>query len=259
MNLSLFPDLERDRVSRAPRARAAAAAARTPRPAPISTGWRAVDALLAGGGLPRGRIVELSGAWSSGKTALALGAAARLTSRGRVVAYVDVRRELYPPTAEALGVDLGRLLVVRPPPVAAAIARAAEIVARSGEAPLVLIDLPDGHRLDDAAAARLAAAAAASATAVVVLAARPGAVPRPAVRLEVHADPADAGHGASVSIHVRAAHGRAAAPGAVARIALARGHDGFHRADAAARLTALELPPPVLRARTPTDDARSDP
>src|SRR5262245_261916 len=79
----------------------------------VPTGFPSVDALL-GGGLPRGRVTEIVGAASSGKTTLALSAAALVTGGGRLVAYVDARRELYPPSAAALGVDLERLLVVRP-------------------------------------------------------------------------------------------------------------------------------------------------
>src|SRR5262249_59700210 len=80
----------------------------------LPTGCAALDQAL-GGGLPRGRLVELSGAWSSGKGSLALSAAARVTASRRLCAYVDARAELYPPSAAALGVDLVRLLVVRPP------------------------------------------------------------------------------------------------------------------------------------------------
>src|SRR5262245_5227193 len=119
---------------------------------PLATGSAAVD-MLIGGGLPRGRLVEMAGPWSSGKTALALAAAARVTAQGGLVAYIDARRELYPPAAAQLGVDLERLLVVRPPPAAAAIARAGEIVARSRAFALVLLDFPEGQQLEDAAAA----------------------------------------------------------------------------------------------------------
>lgn len=61
-------------------------------PAGLPTGLAEVDAVL--GGLPRGRVAELLGPWSSGKTSIALAAAARATQAGGLVAWVDPRREL---------------------------------------------------------------------------------------------------------------------------------------------------------------------
>ena len=80
---------------------------------PIPTGTE-IDGKLLGGGFPRGRVAEVAGARSSGKAALALQAAAQATRAARLVAWIDAPRELYPPAAAALGVELGRLLVVRP-------------------------------------------------------------------------------------------------------------------------------------------------
>jgi recombination protein RecA len=150
---------------------------------PLGTGCARLDSLL-GGGLPRGRLVEVAGPWSSGKTALVLGAVARVTGRRQLCAYIDGRGELYPPSAAALGVDLERLLVVRPPP--RDVARAAEIVARSGAFPLVVIDLPDDQRIEDGTAGRLRAASAAGPT-LVALATRPGGLSAAVVKLEVAA------------------------------------------------------------------------
>ena len=151
----------------------------------LSTGCARLDQVL-GGGLPRGKLVEVAGPWSSGKTALVLGTAARLTAgeRKRLCAYVDGRGELYPPSAAALGVDLERLLIVRPP--AREVARAAEIVARSGAFTLIVLDLPDGQRIEDGAAGRLRAAAAAGPT-VVALTSQPGALAAAVLKLEVTA------------------------------------------------------------------------
>jgi recombination protein RecA len=158
------------------------AQAERPREAPLPTGSAPVDALLQGG-LPRGRVTEVAGAWSSGKTALLFGAMAELTRARRLCAYIDGRGELYPPSAAALGVDLERLLVVRPP--GKGLVRAAEIVAKSGAFALAVVDLPDGERLDDAASGRLRAAAAGGGAAVVVLSPVPGAVAQASVKLQV--------------------------------------------------------------------------
>src|SRR5688500_12678675 len=78
---------------------------------PLASGWTQVDDLL-GGGLPRGRLTEIAGARSCGKTSLALVTAARVTQGGQLVAWVDGASELYPPAAAASGVDLERLLLV---------------------------------------------------------------------------------------------------------------------------------------------------
>jgi RecA/RadA recombinase len=150
--------------------------------APLALGRPDVDARL-GGGLPRGRIVEIAGDWSSGKTTLLFGAMAQLTARRQLCAYVDGRGELYPPAAAALGVDLERLLVVRPP--ARGAARAGEIVARSAAFPLVVLDLGEGDRIDEPAAARLRAAVSGTPTVVAALTTRAGAVAQAAVKLHV--------------------------------------------------------------------------
>jgi hypothetical protein len=79
----------------------------------ISCGLAEVDALL-GGGLPLGAITELTGPHSSGRTTLALATLAGLTQQGHSCAYVDVSDALDPLSAAALGMDLRRLLWVRP-------------------------------------------------------------------------------------------------------------------------------------------------
>src|SRR5512145_3184849 len=76
-------------------------------------GIEVVDAVLPGGGFARGGLAELAGGPASGKTAVALALLARLGGE-ELFAWVDGRGELYPPAAAARGVDLGRLLVVRP-------------------------------------------------------------------------------------------------------------------------------------------------
>ena len=157
----------------------------------LPTGNPRLDALL-GGGWPRGRIVEVAGAWSSGKTSLLLRSLAEVTRRRQLGAWIDGRGELYPPSAATLGVDLDRLLVVRPSPSSTgggrgggAAARAGEIVARSAAFPLVVLDLADDERLEDGALARLRAAAAAGGAVVAALTGRAGVVTQAAVKLEV--------------------------------------------------------------------------
>src|SRR5688572_15396203 len=145
---------------------------------PLPTGLAPLDALLEGG-VPRGRVTEIAGRRSAGRATVALTAAAQATGRGQLVAWIDARRELYPPSAAALGVDLARLLVVRP--TAKGAARAAEITSKSRAFPLVVVDLADGEMIGEPAVARLVGNGAA----VMVLAARVGQVTRAAVRLEV--------------------------------------------------------------------------
>jgi protein ImuA len=81
----------------------------------VSSGRPEVDALLPGGGFPRGALVDLAGGPASGKTGLVLSALAAAMGRERLAAFVDGRGELYPPALLAFGIDLDRLLVVRSP------------------------------------------------------------------------------------------------------------------------------------------------
>jgi hypothetical protein len=152
---------------------------------PVATGWDAVDA-LCGGGLAGGKVAEVIGPRSSGKMSFAFAAVARATAAGHLVAWIDAAHELHPPSAVALGVELDRLLVVRPPATAIAAARATEIVARSNAFALIVIDLPHGARLTEHAGSRLRVAVHESGVGVVALAGAP-AVPHPALRLEVSA------------------------------------------------------------------------
>jgi hypothetical protein len=155
---------------------------------PLTTGWREVDRLL-GGGLPRGRTSEASGARSSGKASLALAATASATTAGQLVAWIDGAGELWPPAAAAAGVDLARLLLVRLPGAPAVdLARAGEIAARSRAFPLVVVDLPAGV-LTERAANRLRAAAHEAGVAVLVLTGRRGALPQAHCQLELAAQP----------------------------------------------------------------------
>ncbi len=152
-----------------------------------ATGLGELDALLAGG-LPRGGICEFSGEASSGKTALSLSIAARCTTKGELVAYLNARGELYPPTAAALGVDLARLLVVsfsRSDALAIDLARATEILIRCRHIPLIIIDLPETRALAPARAQRLRQVAHAVGTSLVTLSDRKGATIGASVRIQV--------------------------------------------------------------------------
>lgn len=114
---------------------------RPPRhPAFRPTGRGEVDALLPGGGLPCGALTALCGGPASGKTALALSALATCTGKGELAAFLDGRGELYPPAAAALGVELPRVLWVRPPDPSTGL-WAAEALLASSAFSVVVVDL----------------------------------------------------------------------------------------------------------------------
>lgn len=124
----------------------------------VESGIGCVDALLPGG-FPRGAMIELIGSPGSGKTAIAVGVVARAMGEGALAAWIDGRGELYAPAVHLGGVDLERLLIVRPggdaplPPSGAAPSRgvhvsarralwAAEAVLGSGAFAAVVMDVP---------------------------------------------------------------------------------------------------------------------
>src|SRR6202043_1865920 len=80
----------------------------------ISTGSIAVDAAMGIGGFPRGRISEIYGPESSGKTTLALQVVAEAQKKGGMAAFIDVEHALDPVYARKLGVDVDNLLVSQP-------------------------------------------------------------------------------------------------------------------------------------------------
>ena len=80
----------------------------------IPTGALALDLALGVGGLPRGRVVEIFGPESSGKTTLALHAVAEAQRNGGICAYVDAEHALDPVYAKAIGVDVDELLISQP-------------------------------------------------------------------------------------------------------------------------------------------------
>ena len=80
----------------------------------VSTGSLGLDIALGIGGLPRGRVIEIYGPESSGKTTLALHAVAEIQKKGGVAAYVDAEHALDPGYAKKLGVDIDELLISQP-------------------------------------------------------------------------------------------------------------------------------------------------
>jgi hypothetical protein len=98
-----------------------------------------IDDLLDGG-LPRGRVSELVGPLSSGKTSLLIAFLAAATRRSEIMAYVDLADSLQPPSFAAAGVELERLLWVRPTSLKDAV-RCTEIILQAGGFAAVALDL----------------------------------------------------------------------------------------------------------------------
>jgi len=104
----------------------------------ISSGAITLD-LALGGGLPKGRIIEIYGPESAGKTTLALHAVAEVQKKGGVAAYVDAEHALDPAYSAALGVDIANLLVSQPDNGEAALEIVDQLV-RSSAVDIVVID-----------------------------------------------------------------------------------------------------------------------
>ena len=105
----------------------------------IPTGSVALDVALGVGGLPRGRIVEIYGPESSGKTTLTLHAIANAQKAGGIAAFIDAEHALDPVYAQKLGVDIDALLVSQPDTGEQAL-EIADMLIRSGSVDLVVID-----------------------------------------------------------------------------------------------------------------------
>ena len=171
----------------------------------LASGRPEVDALLPEGGFPRGALSALFGGPASGKTGVALSALREAQGSGALAAFVDGRGELYPPAALALGVDLARLLIVRPAHGPSRGARdrdrdrgernaalpglwAAEVLLASGAFAAVAIDVPL-HDLPasraEAMLRRLRAAAEKGGAAALLLAAPGGPAIPAALRLDL--------------------------------------------------------------------------
>src|SRR6516225_5264864 len=105
----------------------------------IPTGALSLDIALGGRGLPRGRIVEIFGPESSGKTTVALHAVAQAQKQGGVGAYIDAEHALDPGWAKRIGVDLESLLVSQPSHAEEAL-KIAEMLVKSNAVDVIVID-----------------------------------------------------------------------------------------------------------------------
>ena len=105
----------------------------------ISTGSLGLDIALGIGGLPRGRIIEIYGPESSGKTTLALHVAAEAQKKGGVCAFVDAEHALDPAYAKKLGVDIDELVISQPDAGEQAL-EIADTLVRSGAVDVLVVD-----------------------------------------------------------------------------------------------------------------------
>ncbi len=105
----------------------------------ISTGAISLDVALGGKGLPRGRIVEIYGPESSGKTTVALHAIANAQKTGGVAAFIDAEHALDPSWAKRIGVNLEELLVSQPSSGEEAL-KIAEMLVKSNAVDIIVID-----------------------------------------------------------------------------------------------------------------------
>src|SRR5215475_6514105 len=105
----------------------------------ISTTCMSLDAALGIGGLPRGRVTEIFGPESSGKTTLALHVIAEAQRRGGMAAFIDAEHAVDPDYCRKLGVDVDNLLISQPDSGEQAL-EIAEMLVRSGALDMVVID-----------------------------------------------------------------------------------------------------------------------
>jgi hypothetical protein len=135
----------------------------------LPTTLDAFDSLL-GGGLPRGKLVEVAGYASVGRFSIAISAIAAATSAGEAAALIDLGDHLDPQIAEANGVDLRRMLWIRPHTMKQAVMSVEMLTATGFQ--LVVLDAGlhpiRGRRVPDAAWVRLARSAEAHGTAMLI-------------------------------------------------------------------------------------------
>lgn len=105
----------------------------------ISTNCLSLDAAIGVGGMPRGRIIEVYGPESSGKTTLALQVVAQAQKLGGIAAYIDAEHAMDPEYAEKLGVDVNDLLISQPDSGEQAL-EIAETLVRSNSVDVIVID-----------------------------------------------------------------------------------------------------------------------
>lgn len=153
----------------------------------LKTGVAAFDSWMPGGGLPMGQVVELSGEAASGRTSIALRGIAAATREKRLAAYVDGPGELYPPVAAGMGVDLERLLIVRPKAPRQLVWTAVQL-ARSGAFACIVLDLTHtGLQLALVESKKLSDAAFQGGSCTLLLAASRSQTSSARVRLEISA------------------------------------------------------------------------
>lgn len=105
----------------------------------ISTGCLSLDAAIGVGGFPKGRIVEVYGPESSGKTTLALHIVAEAQRKGGIAAYIDAEHAMDPEYAEKLGVDIDNLFISQPDSGEQAL-EIAETLVRSNSVDVIVVD-----------------------------------------------------------------------------------------------------------------------
>ncbi len=105
----------------------------------VSTGSLGLDIALGVGGLPRGRVVEIYGPESSGKTTLCLQVVAEMQKLGGVAAFIDAEHALDPTYAQKLGVNVGDLLISQPDTGEQAL-EISDMLVRSGSVDIIVID-----------------------------------------------------------------------------------------------------------------------
>jgi len=105
----------------------------------VQTGALALDVALGVGGLPRGRVVEIFGPESSGKSTLAMHVVAEAQRNGGICAYIDAEHAMDPVYARAIGVDVDQLLISQPDTGEQAL-EIADMLVRSGALDVVVID-----------------------------------------------------------------------------------------------------------------------
>ena len=105
----------------------------------VSTGSLGLDIALGIGGLPRGRVIEIYGPESSGKTTLALHAVAEAQKKGGIAAYIDAEHALDPIYAKKLGVDIDEMLISQPDTGEQAL-EITDTLVRSGGIDIIVID-----------------------------------------------------------------------------------------------------------------------
>ena len=105
----------------------------------IPTGATSLDVALGVGGLPRGRVIEVYGPESSGKTTVALHAVANAQKNGGIAAFIDAEHALDPEYAKKLGVDTDALIVSQPDTGEQAL-EIADMLIRSGALDIIVVD-----------------------------------------------------------------------------------------------------------------------